>query len=161
RRQANDLLRLPRRRAGGHAWRPRRRLSAMPPTYLAANATGGGVFGVGMALAGFCPGTVAVGEGRLDDLVPGALGLHAGAVVDGLADDRVRPWIARLAALGPVGLADLLRVEPWLVVALFVELAALGFYAATHARPARLISARRARARRRGPCRTASGARAR
>ncbi len=103
----------------------------VPATYALGNLLGGVVFGVGMALSGFCPGTIAagVGEGRLDYLVPGALGLYTGAVIYGLAYDRVMPVVARGAR--SITLPQLLDVEPWLVVLLLAELALLGFYALT------------------------------
>jgi hypothetical protein len=84
-----------------------------------------------MALSGFCPGTVAAGagEGRLDYLIAGGLGLYTGAVVYGATYERVVPWISRVGNAGSVTFAGLLHVEPWLVVALFVEVALLTFYA--------------------------------
>lgn len=103
----------------------------IPTTFLLANMAGGLVFGVGMALSGFCPGTVAAGagEGRLDYLIPGGLGLYTGAVVYGLEYERVMPWLTRFGNLGNVTFAALLRVEPWLVVLLFVEITLFVFYA--------------------------------
>jgi hypothetical protein len=102
----------------------------IPTTYLLGNVIGGLVFGAGMALSGFCPGTVAAGagEGRLDYLVPGGLGLYTGAVVYGLIYQRVMPTLFRAGNLGASTFAKLLTVEPWLVIALFVELAMLTFY---------------------------------
>ena len=103
----------------------------VPTTFLVANLVGGLIFGVGMSLSGFCPGTVAAGagEGRLDYLIPGGLGLYTGAVVYGLEYERVMPWLTRFGNLGNVTFAGLLRVEPWLVVLLFAELTLLLFYA--------------------------------
>ncbi len=102
----------------------------IPTTYVAGNLVGGLVFGVGMALSGFCPGTVVAGagEGRLDYLVPGGLGLYAGAVVYGLAYDRVMPTLSGWGRAGEVTLADVTHTEPWLIIALFVELSLLVFY---------------------------------
>lgn len=102
----------------------------LPTTYPVGNLVGGVVFGVGMALSGFCPGTVAAGagEGRLDYLIPGGLGLYVGAIVYGLAYDRVMPPLSRWARVGAVTFADLLRVEPWLLIALFCEVVLLTFY---------------------------------
>jgi hypothetical protein len=102
----------------------------IPATYLMGNLVGGVVFGVGMALSGFCPGTVAAGagEGRLDYLIPGGLGLYAGAVLYGGVYERIMPALSRWGRLGAVTFADLLRVEPWLVIGLFVELSLLTFY---------------------------------
>jgi hypothetical protein len=102
----------------------------IPSTYLLGNVVGGAVFGVGMALAGFCPGTVAAGagEGRLDNLIAGGAGLYVGALVFGAWYERLMPALSRWARLGPVTFALALHVEPWLVVALLAELAVLVFY---------------------------------
>src|SRR5690349_9640076 len=60
-------------------------LTAGSPTILAANLIGGLVFGVGMALAGFCPGTAVAGaaRGQIDYLIPGLLGFLTGGVIFG------------------------------------------------------------------------------
>jgi uncharacterized protein len=102
----------------------------IPTTYLAGNLAGGLVFGVGMALSGFCPGTIAAGagEGRLDYLIPGALGLYTGALVFGGNYGSIMPALSRWGRLGAVTFADALRVEPWLLVILLVELSALILY---------------------------------
>src|SRR5690349_4254661 len=52
----------------------------IPATLPAANLIGGLVFGVGMASAGYCPGTIVAeaGEGRLDAGLAGVTGLLAG-----------------------------------------------------------------------------------
>ena len=102
----------------------------IPATYLAGNLLGGLVFGVGMALSGFCPGTVAAGagEGRLDYVIPGGLGLFTGAVLYGFAYERVMPALSSWGRVGAVTFADVLRVEPWLVIVFFAELALLVFY---------------------------------
>lgn len=104
----------------------------IPSTYAWGNLLGGAVFGVGMALSGFCPGTVAAGagEGRLDYLVPGVAGLFAGSIVYGLLYDRVMPIFARAAHAGT--LPQLLHIDPWLAVILFAEIALLAFYAIDH-----------------------------
>jgi len=99
-------------------------------TYVLGNLLGGLVFGAGMALAGFCPGTVAAGagEGRLDYLIPGGLGLYAGAVLFGLTYSKVFAAVAGVANLGSVTLMQALGVDGWLVVILFWEIALLLFY---------------------------------
>jgi hypothetical protein len=102
--------------------------------YLAGNLLGGVVFGVGMSLSGFCPGTIAAGagEGRLDYLIPGALGLYAGAVVYGLVYESLMPALARGAR--PETLARVLDAEPWLVVLVVSESLTLVLYALASAR---------------------------
>ncbi|MFI5308523.1 MAG: YeeE/YedE thiosulfate transporter family protein [Polyangiales bacterium] len=106
-------------------------------TYLVGNLVGGLVFGVGMATAGFCPGTVAAGagEGRLDYLVAGSLGLGAGALLYGIAYPKLVPLLANPLHLGPVTLGQLLGVDTWLLVALFWELGLLLFYALERGAP--------------------------
>lgn len=114
----------------------------VPETQAAANLAGGLVFGAGMALAGFCPGTVAAGagEGRLDYVIPGVLGLTFGALVHGAVYARLAPFFARLQSSGPVALANVLHVDGWWLVVVFWEIGLLLFYALergiTRARPA-------------------------
>lgn len=99
-------------------------------TYALGNLAGGVLFGAGMALAGFCPGTVAAGagEGRLDYLIPGTLGLYAGAVLFGLSYPLFFPGLARIGRLGSVTAAQALHVDPWLLITVFCELGLLLFY---------------------------------
>ena len=102
----------------------------VPDTYLVGNLAGGLLFGVGMAVAGFCPGTVAAGagEGRLDYLVAGSAGLYAGAVLFGLAYPRFFPAISALARWGPITAPGALGVRGWLFALVFAEAVALGLY---------------------------------
>lgn len=84
---------------------------------LAMNGIGGAIFGVGMVVLGYCPGTAlaALGSGSRDAGV-GVIGMLFGAA----AYAEAYPWIsARLdpvANLGKVTFADLLHVSPWLLI---------------------------------------------
>ncbi|HSQ62032.1 MAG TPA: YeeE/YedE thiosulfate transporter family protein [Polyangiaceae bacterium] len=100
------------------------------PTSVLGNLVGGLVYGAGMALAGFCPGTVAAGagEGRLDYLIPGGFGLYTGAILFGMTYSKVFPALAGPANLGSVTVMQALHVDGWLVVILFWEIALLLFY---------------------------------
>ena len=102
----------------------------VPETYIAGNLIGGLIFGAGMSLAGYCPGTCAAGagEGRLDYLLSGILGLLAGAGVYGMTYQQVFPAIARIAYIGPKTLPDLTGINPYLLVGLFVVAVLLLFY---------------------------------
>lgn len=102
----------------------------VPSTFLVGNLGGGLLFGVGMALSGFCPGTIAagVGEGRLDYLIPGSLGLVAGALAFGGVYRWLVPLIARPAQAGLTIPAEL-GVHTWLLIALLSEFTAILFYA--------------------------------
>ena len=101
----------------------------IPATAMLANVVGGTVFGVGMATAGCCPGTIVAqaGEGRLDAWVAGLSGLLVGAIVFGLLQPRIMPLLARVGALGHVTFAALLGANPWLVLLVFGQLVALAF----------------------------------
>ena len=103
----------------------------VPTTLLGAALLGGVVFGMGMALSGFCPGTIAAGagEGRLDYLIAGSLGIYTGVVAFGLAWPRLAPALAHVGALGITTLPRLLGVSPWLFTVLLAEIAALVLYA--------------------------------
>ncbi len=103
----------------------------LPTTYVWGVLAGGVVFGVGMALSGFCPGTVAAGagEGRLDYLVPGFLGLYAGAVIFGWIYPWLMPWLTHFANHGSITLAEALGVDPWIVVIIAWEAVLILFYA--------------------------------
>jgi hypothetical protein len=93
----------------------------LPPTSVLANVVGGSVFGVGMASAGYCPGTIVAeaGEGRLDAWIAGLSGLVAGAIVFGLLQPTIMPVLARVGALGRVTFAGLASASPWLVLLVF------------------------------------------
>jgi hypothetical protein len=93
----------------------------IPPTSMLANLVGGVVFGVGMATAGYCPGTIVAeaGEGRLDAWVAGLSGLVAGALLFGLLEPVIMPTLARVGSLGRVTFAGLVGASPWLVLLVF------------------------------------------
>lgn len=99
----------------------------VPPTSVLANLVGGVVFGVGMATAGYCPGTVVAeaGEGRLDAWVAGLSGLLAGAMVFGLLQPVIMPALSRVGSYGRITLAGLTGASPWLVLLVFAQAVAL------------------------------------
>jgi len=103
----------------------------VPATFLAGNFAGGLVFGVGMAVSGFCPGTIAagIGEGRLDYLIPGSLGLVLGALTFGALYARLFPILARTVYAGAT-IPEWCGVDPWLIVVLLAELAGIACYIA-------------------------------
>jgi len=102
----------------------------VPATYIAGNLVGGLIFGIGMALTGYCPGTCAAGsgEGKLDYLIPGTLGFLTGAVIFGLTYQQVFPGISALANYGSAVLPDLWKLNPYLVVLLFGLISVFLFY---------------------------------
>lgn len=102
----------------------------VPATYVVGNLVGGLIFGVGMALAGFCPGTcvAGAGEGKVDYLVPGILGFLTGAVIYGLTYDKVFPKISAFANYGNVTLPELWHISPYLAILVFTIMALVLFY---------------------------------
>lgn len=93
----------------------------VPPTSMLANVVGGVIFGVGMATAGYCPGTIVAeaGEGRLDAWVAGLSGLLVGAIVFGALQPAIMPALVPVGALGRVTFASLSGANPWLVLLVF------------------------------------------
>ena len=87
-------------------------------TALLGNVLGGLIFGVGMAVLGYCPGTAvaAIGEGSRH-AIAGVLGMIVGA---GLFAE-VYPWIKSnilsVGNLGKVTFVDLTGFSPWLFIA--------------------------------------------
>jgi len=102
----------------------------VPTTYVVGNLVGGLIFGVGMALVGYCPGTcvAGAGEGKVDYLVSGILGFLTGAVIYGLTYDKVFPKISAIANYGNVTLPELWHINPYLAILVFTIMALVLFY---------------------------------
>ncbi|MEI8255478.1 MAG: DUF6691 family protein [Deltaproteobacteria bacterium] len=95
----------------------------VPGTQVARNLVGGVVFGVGMAFAGYCPGTIVAeaGEGRLDAMGPGLIGLFTGALAFGLAQPTLVPLLARCGVASHSTFSALMGVQPMLLAVIFAE----------------------------------------
>ncbi len=85
---------------------------------LGMNVIGGLLFGVGFAVLGYCPGTLAgaVGNGYLDALVGGILGILLGAGLFAELYPKLRGGVLRLGEFGNITLPDVLNVNEWVVV---------------------------------------------
>jgi hypothetical protein len=94
---------------------------------LGANVIGGLIFGVGFALLGYCPGTVAgaVGTGALDALVGGLLGMLIGAGIFAEVYPNLRDTILQKGPFPAVTVPDFLRIPTWIVIVL-LEAAMVG-----------------------------------
>lgn len=105
-------------------------LTQINGTYLVGNLVGGLIFGIGMAAAGFCPGTclAGIGQGSLDYLIPGLLGFLTGAVLFGATYQQVFLPIAQIANFGNVTLGELWNVSNWLIILLFLQATGMLFY---------------------------------
>ncbi|MDO9465874.1 MAG: YeeE/YedE thiosulfate transporter family protein [Thiobacillus sp.] len=100
------------------------------PTRYAANIAGGLLFGVGLGLLGYCPGTgvAALGQGNYD-AIAGILGLMAGSYLYAETSGYLGSTIQKIGNRGRIMLPDLLGMRlvvflamfvPGLVLALFV-----------------------------------------
>jgi hypothetical protein len=88
------------------------------PGSLGTTLIGGLLFGVGFAILGYCPGTLsgAIGQGSLDALVGGAIGMVMGAWLFAVAYPKLQRPILDRGTFGSVTLPDVLKVNAWLVV---------------------------------------------
>ncbi len=89
---------------------------------------GGLLFGVGMVLYGYCPGTgfAAIGTGSVHAAV-GAVGMLGGAIAYAYAYDWLRANVLSWWNLGRVSLADVSGLPLWMLYAGLAVFAALFF----------------------------------
>jgi uncharacterized protein len=97
---------------------------------LLAVALGAGIFGVGMVVYGYCPGTAlsAIGAGSVHALV-GAGGMILGAVLYAWSFDWVKAWIIPVGQMGKIQLPAVLGVSAWTIFAV-LAMAAVALFAA-------------------------------
>lgn len=104
---------------------------------IAGVVLGSAIFGVGMALYGYCPGTAvaAMATGRLHALV-GFFGMLAGGVVYAFSFSVMKEKILSIAPMGKVRLSDISPVPDmvWWVLLIVITIAV--FYAIEHHRTA-------------------------
>jgi len=82
------------------------------------NAIGGLIFGLGFAVLGYCPGTImgAVGNGYLDALTGGLIGILIGSWLLAVLYPRLKDGVLKLGYFGDVTLPKLLKVDDWVVI---------------------------------------------
>jgi len=95
---------------------------------IGSNVIGGLIFGVGFALLGFCPGTVAgaVGTGALDALFGGMIGLLIGAGIFAELYPRLRTRTLVWGKFPAVTVPEFLHLNLWVTVVL-MEVFMIGF----------------------------------
>ena len=88
------------------------------PGSFGSSVIGGLIFGVGFALLGYCPGTIAgaVGQGSLDGLFGGMAGILVGAGLFAEAYPKLDRSILKKADFGELTLPQLFKVNPWVVI---------------------------------------------
>lgn len=85
---------------------------------IGMNVVGGLIFGVGFAVLGYCPGTIAgaVGNGYLDALVGGLAGIIIGSGLFAALYPRLKTGILTKGDFGDLTLPRLFKVNDWVVV---------------------------------------------
>jgi len=96
------------------------------PTRYAANITGGLIFGVGLGLMGYCPGTgaAALGQGNYD-AIAGIVGLMVGSYVYAETSDSLSRTIQRIGNRGRIMLPDLIGMRVAVFLVIFASLLVL------------------------------------
>ena len=99
---------------------------SIKPAAFGGVIAGAVLFGCGMALFGYCPGTgvAACGEGRKDAMV-GVLGMFCGALAYVVAFPALQGLIKGFGDWGKVTLPQLTGVSPWIFVSALVVIAVL------------------------------------
>ena len=82
------------------------------------NVIGGLIFGVGFALLGYCPGTIAgaIGNGALDAAIGGLVGIFIGTGLFAASYPRLDKNILKWGDYGDISLPGLFKVNDWVVV---------------------------------------------
>ena len=91
---------------------------SVKPGSWGRNAIGGLIFGIGFALLGYCPGTIAgaIGNGQLDALIGGLPGILLGSWLLAAIYPKIRSSILLKGDFGDLTLPDLLQVNEWVVI---------------------------------------------
>ncbi|MFO7550407.1 MAG: YeeE/YedE thiosulfate transporter family protein [Haliea sp.] len=99
------------------------------PTRYAANILGGLLFGIGLGLLGYCPGTAAaaLGQGNYD-AIPGIVGLVVGSYVYAETSDHLSVTIQKIGDRGSIMLPDLIGMRVGTFLLIFVPLLVAGLF---------------------------------
>lgn len=94
------------------------------------NIIGGLIFGVGFAVLGYCPGTIAgaIGNGALDALVGGLVGILIGSGLFASLYPRLSQGILMKGDYGDVTFPRLFKVNEWVIVILAATLIVIVLY---------------------------------
>lgn len=107
------------------------------PGSVSKSVIGGLLFGIGFAVLGYCPGTLAgaVGQGNWDALVGGVTGMLLGTGLYAAIYPKVKDGILKKGWFGEITLPELVKQPVWIVVpvvcvvilGLFYGLESLGY----------------------------------
>lgn len=94
------------------------------------NVLGALIFGVGFAVLGYCPGTIAgaIGNGYLDAIVGGLAGIILGTWIFAVMYPKLKDGILKKGDFGNITLPRLLKVNDWVVVVPAVVIIVLLLY---------------------------------
>jgi uncharacterized protein len=95
---------------------------------LLGNALGGAIFGVGMAVLGYCPGTgvAAIGDGSRH-AIPGVLGGIVGAALYAEAYPWMKSEVLGVGDIGKVTLDSVAGLSPWWFMGFMAIASVVGF----------------------------------
>lgn len=90
-------------------------------TDVAAQVIGGLLFGIGWAIAGYCPGTSlgALGEGRIHALWA-ILGMLVGAGLYAEVYPALKSNVLAWGNLGKITVPDILKINHWVIIFIFI-----------------------------------------
>ncbi|MDA3839693.1 MAG: YeeE/YedE thiosulfate transporter family protein [Patescibacteria group bacterium] len=88
------------------------------PGSFGMSVVGGLIFGVGFAVLGYCPGTIAgaVGNGYLDAITGGLVGIIIGAGLYASIYHKLKGKILQKGYFGNITLPELFKVNDWVIV---------------------------------------------
>lgn len=90
------------------------------PGSFGSSVIGGLIFGIGFGLLGYCPGTLAgaVGQGSLDALFGGLIGIVIGAGLFSSLYPKIQNTMLKKGDFGELTLPELFHINPWIAVLL-------------------------------------------
>lgn len=82
------------------------------------NVIGALIFGVGFAVLGYCPGTIAgaIGNGYFDAIVGGLAGIILGTWIFAVMYPKLKDGILEKGDFGKISIPELLKINEWVVV---------------------------------------------